>query len=161
MILPWDLVSRLPRGNRIPLICYGESPPLGETSCLGLWEAPYGGEALTELVNEILGRRDFPLPGGYLRLEGDSLVGRETSLSLTPGESRLIRAFLSGYDGFRTYREIEILTERKAVKSLISRLRQKITPFVAANGPVRLDFTGIKGRGYYLGITVENLWKTL
>jgi hypothetical protein len=159
LILPYrDDYANLFEGP-LPVLCYGDGSEKTRTcrAVRAFLPPPCSRDRLTTLVCSLLEQSDFPLPGGYIRMGNRCLKGPWGSLPLTTGEERLLRALLLSPDGFRTYREIETLTGRRGRKSLMSRLRSKLTPLLRDYGPVGLELTSIRSTGCYLGITVENL----
>ena len=80
---------------------------------------------------------------------------------MTIAEEQLLFAFLYRSDRFLSLAEMTHLTGKKVLKVPISRMRTKIEDFLNPLSPVRLNFHPVRGLGYYLGITVDNLWKTV
>ncbi|MBN2625516.1 MAG: hypothetical protein JXA95_02530 [Spirochaetales bacterium] len=159
LILPWcDEYASLFNGP-FPVVCYGKDSDkaLNFPAVRASLAPPCSRDRMTALVSTLLEQPDFPLPGGYIKMGIRCLKGPWGALPLTKGEELLLRALLCSPDGFRTYRELEILTGRKGLKSLLSRLRSKLSPLMRDYGPVSLEFTSIRSTGCYLGITVENL----
>ena len=106
-------------------------------------------------------RDKYVLPGGFASLSGNTLCCRGKTLTLTKREEQLLFAFLSRSDKYLSLGEITHLIGKKDLKVPISRMRAKIEEFLNPLSPLRLNFHPVKGNGYYLGITVDNLWKTV
>ncbi len=144
-LLPDTVESRSYRTGTIPVLYYNEEE--------------YGIPDTRE-CHRYFNREYFVLPGGSAVVDGHVLRCRGENLNLSNRERCLLFTFLLRPDKFLSHGEIRHIAGGDTVKVPLSRLRTKLNHFLSGRSPIRIDFHGVRMIGYYLGITVDNLWKT-
>jgi DNA-binding response OmpR family regulator len=126
-----------------------------------LLTAPVTKKEWSDSLAGYFSREQYCFPGGFILMKKNSIVCQGKELFLAPRESLLIFSFLSRSNRFLSLEEIDRILGIKALKVYLSRLRRKLNNFLSIRCPLGVEFHSVKCCGYYLGITVDNLWITL